>query len=208
MKKLLSLALCCVIAASSLASCAQTTAKNYSPKITVSSSEAEESALYLTNRLGENLTDSVYITVGGSDGVDMTDFEDDGYIVRVEDGRALIAGKTASGLNAAARKYANAVEKNESDGLSAVYHEGSRVDKFTIAGNDISEYAIEYPAENNENMLFAVSEFNQLLKKACGVDLPASEGITNRRCAVEFRFTDDESLRDDGYNTTSRARVS
>ena len=65
MKKILSLALCCVIAASSLASCAQTTAKNYSPKITVSSSEAEESALYLTNRLGENLTDSVYITVGG-----------------------------------------------------------------------------------------------------------------------------------------------
>ena len=199
MKKLLSLALCCVIAASSLASCAQSAAKNYSPKITVSSSEAEESALYLTNRLGENLTDSVYITVGTSDGVDMTDFEDDGYIVRVEDGCALIAGKTAAGLNAAARKYANAVEKNESDGLSAVYHEGSRVDKFTIAGNDISEYAIEYPAENNENMLFAVSEFTQLLKKACGVDLPASEGITNRRCAVEFRFTDDEGLRDDGY---------
>ena len=50
MKKLLSLALCCVIAASSLASCAQSAAKNYSPKITVSSSEAEESALYLTNR--------------------------------------------------------------------------------------------------------------------------------------------------------------
>lgn len=48
-------------------------------------------------------------------------------------------------------------------------------------------------------MLFAVSEFTQLLKKACGVDLPASEGITNRRCAVEFRFTDDEGLRDDGY---------
>ena len=50
MKKLLSLALCCVIAASSLASCAQSAAKNYSPKIPVSSSEAEESALYLTNR--------------------------------------------------------------------------------------------------------------------------------------------------------------
>ena len=50
MKKLLSLALCCVIAASALASCAQSAAKNYSPKITVSSSEAEESALYLTNR--------------------------------------------------------------------------------------------------------------------------------------------------------------
>ena len=50
MKKLLSLALCCVIAAPALASCAQSAAKNYSPKITVSSSEAEESARYLTNR--------------------------------------------------------------------------------------------------------------------------------------------------------------
>ena len=54
MKKIISLALCCVIAASALASCAQTPVKNYSPKITVSSSEAEESARYLTNRLGDS----------------------------------------------------------------------------------------------------------------------------------------------------------
>ena len=55
MKKIISHALCCVIAASALASCAQTPVKNYSPKITVSSSEAEESARYLTNRLGDAL---------------------------------------------------------------------------------------------------------------------------------------------------------
>ena len=41
MKKIISLALCCVIAASAFASCAQTPVKNYSPKITVSSSEAD-----------------------------------------------------------------------------------------------------------------------------------------------------------------------
>ena len=40
MKKIISLSLGCVIAVSALASCAQTPVKNYSPKITVSSSES------------------------------------------------------------------------------------------------------------------------------------------------------------------------
>ena len=71
MKKFLSLALCSVIAASALASCAQTPVKNYSPKITVSSSEADESARYLTNRLGDSLENDVYLAIGGTVGVDL-----------------------------------------------------------------------------------------------------------------------------------------
>ena len=64
MKKIISLALCCVIAASTFASCAQTPAKNYSPKITVSSSEADTYASWLTNRLGDSLENSVYLALG------------------------------------------------------------------------------------------------------------------------------------------------
>ena len=49
-----------------------------------------------------------------------------------------------------------------------VYHEGYRIERLTLAGNDISEYKIEYPAEHNENMMFAISEFTRLVKQACG----------------------------------------
>ena len=80
MKKIISLALCCVIAASAFASCAQTPVKNYSPKITVSSSEAEESARYLTNRLGDALENDVYLALGDDSGIDLSNFENEGTL--------------------------------------------------------------------------------------------------------------------------------
>ena len=91
MKKFLSLALCCVIAASALASCAQTPVKNYSPKITVSSSEADESARYLTNRLGDALENDVYLAIGNTVGVDLSNFENDGYVIRTDGASTVIA---------------------------------------------------------------------------------------------------------------------
>ena len=199
MKRILSLALSAGIVASMAASCSAKPVQIYSPKITVSSSEADTYAKWLTDRLGDKLTDEVYLSVGSTEDIDMSDFENDGYVLRAEDGRAFIAGKTTSGLDLAVRKYANSAEKNESDGLDVTYHEGYRIEKFTIAGNDISEYVIEYPKENNDNMLFAVSEFQMLVKKACGAELASSEGITDRKCAIEFRFTEDESLGGSGY---------
>ena len=47
------------------------------------------------------------------------------------------------------------------------YHEGNRIDELRLAGTNIAEYAIEYPAEHNENMLYAISEMQRLIKKAC-----------------------------------------
>ena len=198
MKKIISLALCCVIAASAFASCAQTPVKNYSPKITVSSSEAEESARYLTNRLGDALENDVYLALGNDSGIDLSNFENDGYVIRTDGASAVIAGKNASALSFAVRKYANEIEAGRAV-VDIAYHEGYRIDEFRLAGADISEYAIEYPAEHNENMMLAVEDMKALVKKACGADLPVSEGITDRERAIEFRFTDNAELRDDGF---------
>ena len=84
MKKILALVLCVLTVLSVLASCSAAPAKNYSPKITVSSSAADEFAVWLTNRLGDSLKDNVYLSLGGdaANGLDMTNFENDGYILQ------------------------------------------------------------------------------------------------------------------------------
>ena len=201
MKKTIALALSLCTLASTLMSCSSSDAGKYSPEITVSSSNAEDYAVWLTNRLGDKLTDSVYLALGSdaSRGIDMTDFENDGYILRTEGGSVTVAGKTETGLDLAVRRYANAVEAGTASELDASYHEGYRIEKLMLAGHDISEYAIEYPAEHNENMLYAVSEMQRLIKKACGAELDAAQGISVRECAIEFRHSRDDSLRYDGY---------
>ena len=82
MKKTIALALSLCTLASTLMSCSSSDAGKYSPEITVSSSNAEDYAVWLTNRLGDKLTDSIYLALGSdaSRGIDMTDFENDGYI--------------------------------------------------------------------------------------------------------------------------------
>ena len=202
MKKILSLVLAAAcMPVMLLASCASGGAGAYSPKITVASSDAEDSAEFLTNRLGEKLTDNVYLAVGNdtANGIDMTDFENDGYVLRtVGDKSVVIVGKSADGLDHGVRRYANSVDDGKDEYFDVAYHEGYRIENFTLAGTDIAEYSIEYPAEHNENMLFAVSELQRLVKKACGAELSASEGITKKARAIEFRHSTDAELKFDG----------
>lgn len=201
MKKIVSAALCLCMTAATLASCAQESGPYVSPKITVSSSAAEDSALWLTNRLGDSLTGNVVLSVGNdtANGIDMTNFENDGFVIDTDGSSTVIVSKTAEGMDVAVHKYANAVDEGKGGDFSMVYHEGYRIDRLTLAGTDISEYKIEYPAEHNENMMFAISEFTRLVKQACGAELTASEGITKSDKVIEFRHTDDASLNDDGY---------
>ena len=203
MKKFLSLVLAAAcMPMMLLASCASGGAGAYSPKITVASSDAEDSAEFLTDRLGDKLTDNVYLAVGSdtANGIDMTDFENDGYVLRtVGDKSVVIVGKSADGLDLGVRRYANSVDDGKDEYFDVAYHEGYRIENFTLAGTDISEYSIEYPAEHNENMLFAVSELQRLVKKACGAELSASEGITKKARAIEFRHSTDAELKFDGY---------
>ena len=203
MKKFLSLVLAAAcMPMMLLASCASGGAGAYSPKITVASSDAEDSAEFLTDRLGDKLTDNVYLAVGSdtANGIDMTDFENDGYVLRtVGDKSVVIVGKSADGLDLGVRRYANSVDDGKDEYFDVAYHEGYRIENFTLAGTDIAEYSIEYPAEHNENMLFAVSELQRLVKKACGAELSASEGITKKARAIEFRHSTDAELKFDGY---------
>ena len=201
MKKIFSLALCAAMLASALASCASDEGR-LDPAITLTSSDARANAEWLDERLDE-IPDDVVIGVGSDAayGIDMSDFESDGYILREMDGEVLIFGASADGLDRAVRKYAKAAEAGATAELDEVYHEGYRIEKLTVAGRDISEYTIYYPSENNENMLFAVSELQRLVKKACGAELAAVEGAPSG-AAIEFRFSDDKALKDDGYKYT------
>lgn len=209
MKKILALVLCVLTVLSVLASCSAAPAKNYSPKITVSSSAADEFAVWLTNRLGDSLKDNVYLSLGGdaANGLDMTNFENDGYILRSDgDKNIVIAGKTADGLDAAVRKYANAVDLGKSTLFDITYHEGYRVEKLTLAGNDISEYTVVAPENDpsrrsymNWAMNAACNEIVSLIAKACGTNLPAVRGTSDAAKQIILKFSDDESLGNHGY---------
>ena len=94
MKKILSLVLAAAcMPMMLLASCAKGEIKAYSPKITVSSSEADTYASWLTNRLGDSLENSVYLALGNDSGIDLSNFENDGYVIRTDGASAGRSGR-------------------------------------------------------------------------------------------------------------------
>lgn len=202
MKRILSLLLCAVMLASALASCAVNDSQRISQNISVASSAAEDYALWLTDRLGL-VPDNVIMAVGddNSYGIDMSDFEDDGYVIKNVGGDVLLLGKTGEGLDLAARKYANSVDLDRTI-EDVVYHEGYRIEKFTLFGRDISEYTVVRPEVDDvtgQNMSFAVSEFIRLIKQACGVELPLVIGETDASPLIRFEYSDKEELKVGGY---------
>ena len=167
------LAAALIVTAAAASSCAPSRSEAYSPKITVSSSGAESAAVWLTERLGESLTDELYLSVGNdaSRGIDTENFEDDGYFLRSDGDSVVIAAKTAVGLDIAARKYARAVEQGAPTSFDTVYHEGYRIESLTFAGRDISEYAIEYPAAAGYSI--AYSEISRPAKVRLSMRYPS-----------------------------------
>ena len=171
MKRFISLVLCALMLVSALASCAP--AKSDSQ-----SSSADETAKY-TAYLEEHLESTperkpaslVIETAENSEayGVDMTEFSDDGYLTRAEYGEVVILGKTGAGLDRAVRDY---VKNGNPDDYFTVYGEGYRVKKLTIAGNDISEYAVIRDDGADECNTFASSELVSYIEKTCGAVLP------------------------------------
>lgn len=198
MKKFLSVILASAMFAGALASCAVQDIPESYGNISVASSGAAEYAEWLSDRL--DATDDIVLGIGNNDAyaVDMSTFEDDGYVIKHMDGDTVIFGKTEDGLDRAVRKYANLTDDGEST-ENVVYHEGYRIEKFTLFGADISEYTVVYAEDANENVKFAVSELTRLIKKACGAELSVVQGTTDAVRQIVFRVTDDESLRNDGY---------
>ena len=197
MKKFISLILAAILAASVLASCATDTLLTPNSSLLTSTSSGTPTnadLAWLGSRLGE-VPDGLTAGLASDLGIDMTAFEDDGYMIRTDKSETVVAAKTADGLDRALRKYAKAYEKGEVSDVT--YHEGYRVKKITIAGADISEFTVVRPAETNENMLFAISELVRLVEKACGVRLPVADSASGHK--ITFAFSDDPALKFDGY---------
>jgi len=193
MKRIISTVLASMILLS-VAGCG-TTAPDTATAATASTAEQT-----LIDRLGK-VPENIILgdaSVAAEYGIDMTDFESDGYILRTVGDSTLVFGKASDGLDRAVRAYAKAVDAGREDTLNETWHEGTRIDSLTIAGRDISEYTVYYPADTNANMKFAVDDFVRLVAKATGVTLPVVQG-TPVAPAIEFRHSTDPVFEDEGY---------
>jgi len=199
MKRFISAVLASLMLTGAFVACGEKDASAPVTTVATTSSEADVYAKWLADRLGYEPQD-VVLGIGSDDkfGIDLSNFESDGYILRTVGKTTLIFGKTADGLDRAVRAYAKAVDAGRTDTLNETYHEGVRVERLTIAGRDISEYTVYYPETANENMKFAADELVRLVEIATGVTLPIVVGAPVFP-AIELRHTDDPALETDGY---------
>ena len=197
MKRPLALTLAVIMLAAALAGCAaspEVTAA-ISANVRVTSSDAGDAAVWLTERLGDKLTGRVVLgTDADAYGIDLSALEDDGYVIRSLGGETALFARTADGLDRAARKYAKSVEAGIACG-DVTYHEGARIKKLTIAGRDISEFSIV--SGDTYGMKNAAADLRRLIREATGVSLPIAE--TGASPAITLSFTHDESLGNVGY---------
>lgn len=156
------------------------------PSIKITSSEAEQYGKFLLNRLGDSCGNVILGIGGRADyGIDLTDFEADGYVIKSVDGETIILGKTAAGLDLACRRYANNISIF-GKARDTAYHEGNRIDRLTLFRRDISDYTVVY----DSNMKEAAVEFAELIGYACGETPVLSDGIGS---GAVVRFTGSEN---------------
>ena len=181
MKKTLCILLAAIFIASALASCAVSPSVN--AHIRVTSSDAVDAAAWLSDRLGERLTDRVVIGTDAADyGVSVETLEADGFFIRSFGREDVLLAKTPDGLDRAVRMYAKAVEAGEPI-VDVTYHEGARIERFMIAGNDISEYTIKVEGGNKywhkRVVDDAAANLAEIIGIACGVT-PELDGSAPR----------------------------
>ena len=189
MKRAVSLILAAIFAASVLASCrAGGTSAAISPNVRVTSSDGADAAAWLTARLGEKLTGRVVL---GTDA--------DGYVIRSLGGECALFARTTEGLDRAVRRYAKATERGE-EIADETYHEGARVKRFTVAGEDISTFAIRVEGPGRDEDVSRLRErvessvaasFEEFIALMCGASL-ADEA--DAKHFVIFRPSADESF--------------
>ena len=199
MKILLSITLAAILVASVLASCAFTPRTALDPNITLTSSDAADAASWLDERL-DKVPDRVVIgTDASAYGIDVSALEDDGFVVRHIGDEIAFLARTPDGLDRAVRRYAKAVEAG-ANVEDETYHEGYRVERFLLAGNDISTYAIRvdcregfFTREVTNNTACTLS---RLIGIACGFE-PAVGGEAEHY--IILRQIDDPSFRESSY---------
>ena len=201
MKRTLAFILAALIVAASLASCAspaQTAA--ISPNICITSSDAGDAAAWLDSRLGERLTGEVVIgTDADGYALDLSALEADGYFIRSFGREDVLFARTADGLDRAVRKYAKMVEAGAVSDVT--YHEGYRVERLTVAGNDVSEYAIAVEGESaylrRRVTSVAATGFRDLVKYACGASVEIGGDAEHK---IVFRETNDPTFAESTYS--------
>ena len=202
MKKTLCSLLAAILLASSLAGCANVPYA-LDPNITLTSSDAADTAAWLTERLGAIHERLVIGTDASAYGIDLSALGSDGYIIRRLGGEVVLFARTTDGLDRAVRRYAKTAESGAA--ISDVtYHEGYRVKKLTIAGNDISDYAIIRANDASECVATASEELANYIKKTCGATLSqfteSEYEAADDKPARRIVFTEgDETLGDEGY---------
>ena len=122
MRKIISLGLVSLMIVSVLASCAPA-ADQLDPAITLASSDAHANAEWLDERL-DVIPDDVVMGIGSNEnyGIDLSDFEEDGYIMRSIGGDVLLFGASEDGLDRAVRAYAKAAVNGTTENLDENYH--------------------------------------------------------------------------------------
>ena len=194
MKKLVSLLTVIVMLAGTLASC--------STPAEQTASSASETEQFLIDRLGS----ADGFVLGTADkaesmGIDMTDFRDEGYIIRAVDGDTVILGKTEDGLDRGVRYFANHLA--DEDNVNYTSGEGYRVKGIEIAGRDISEYSIYLFEDADECHTIAANELQKYVELACGVKLDIVREPAEHMIVLERVGEDDpraEVLGREGFN--------
>ena len=203
MKKPLAAAIAAIFVASALASCSIGRDADINSNIRVTSSDATDAAAWLEARIGDKLTKRVVIGTDADEyGVNVDTLENDGYFIRSFGREDVLFASSPAGLDRAARKYARMVESGAVTDVT--YHEGYRVKRLTVAGNDISEYAIIIPDRDDNATPLAASELAAYVEKTCGALLPvftadeyaAASEKPSRRIVLTYG---DKALGNEGY---------
>ncbi len=200
MKRFLSLCIAVLMIVSSFVSC-----RSVSENGTSSDGKVET---YLSGRLGADFSRDIVIGTAedaAAYGIDMSDFRDEGYIIRSLGNETVIFGATEEGLDRGARYYVN--NCTEEDTVDVVYGEGPAVKRITVAGRDIAEYSIYLFEGADECHTAAAEDLQKYLELASGIMLPIVREPAEHMIALEQVDTDDpryEILGDEGFTLEVR----
>lgn len=193
MKRLFSFALS-VAMILSLASC-------FAPReASVSSSESRDAA-------ASPLPADAKVLIGdeaAGGNVDLSAFSEEGYVLRREGGKLAVFAKSEAGLDRASRLYQRKYADGNED-FTYTYGEGYRVKRITLAGYDISEYAIVYPTSVADGLFpetysYAAERLAKYIKLTCGAELPVfADSAPGYEHTVTFICDADAGLGTDGF---------